>query len=199
MRRFGFAGLALSLAILGASPADVSAQGSGAGDVDPVMQAWVEAMTPGPQHAVLASSQGSWAVTTTFWMMPGAEPQVSQGSAERRMIFGGRIMEETFVGDMAGQPMNGRATVGYDNVTGRYWSTWVDDMSTGITLMYGDYNDADDTWVMEGETPDPFTGGMIPMRIESRRDGENRQISEFYMPDPDGEMFRSMEMVYERR
>ena len=199
MRRIGFTGWALSLVILGASPGIVSAQSSDAGDVDPMMQPWIEAMTPGPQHEMLARSEGSWTVTSTFWVEPGAEPEVSQATVERTMIFGGRVMEETFVGDMGGQAFNGRATTGYDNVTGRYWSTWVDDMSTGVTLMYGDYNEADETWVMEGETPDPFRGGMAPMRIESRADGPDRQISDFYMLGPDGELFRSMEMVYERQ
>ena len=52
---------------------------------------------------------------------------------------------------------------------------------------------------MEGETPSPITGGMLPMRIESRMDGPDRQVSTFFMPGPDGEMFRMMELEYQRQ
>ena len=199
MRRFGLTGWALSLVILGAGPGTVSAQNADTGDVDPMMQAWIDAMTPGPEHAALASREGSWSVTSTWWMEPGGEPQVSQGSAERHMIYEGRVLEETYYGDMAGLPFEGRATVGYDNVTGRFWSTWIDSMSTGVTLLYGDYDEAEGTWTWEGETPNPITGGLVPMRIESRMDGEGQETSTFYGPGPDGEMVRTMELVYERQ
>ena len=199
MRRFGLTGWALSLVILGAGPGTVSAQNADTGDVDPMMQAWIDAMTPGPQHAALADLEGSWTVTSTWWMEPGAEPQVSQGSAERTMIYDGRVLEETFHGDMGGQPFEGLATVGYDNVTGRFWTTWIDSMSTGVTLLYGDYDEAEGTWTWEGETPDPMSGGLITMRIESRMDGPDRETNTFYMTGPDGDMVRTMEMVYERQ
>ncbi len=199
MRRFGLTGLAVSLAIFGAGSSAALAQSADTGDVDPMMQAWIEAMTPGPQHEAMAELVGSWSVTTTHWMQPGGEPQVSQGTAERSMIFDGRILEEQFHGEMDGMPFQGRATTGYDNITGRYWGTWIDSMSTGVTLLYGGIDEASGLWVMEGETPNPMTGGMMPMRIESRMDGDDRHVDEFYMPGPDGEMFRTMEMVYERQ
>ena len=59
--------------------------------------------------------------------------------------------------------------------------------------------DGTDMWVFEGETPDPMAGGLIPMRIETRMDGRDREINDFYKPGPDGTMYRMMELVYERR
>ena len=35
---------------------------------------------------------------------------------------------------MMGMPFEGIGRTGYDNVTGKYWSTWIDNMSTGCYL-----------------------------------------------------------------
>ena len=38
---------------------------------------------------------------------------------------------------MMGTPFTGHGMTGYDNVTGKYWSTWTDSMSTGIMVSEG--------------------------------------------------------------
>ncbi|MCB9947810.1 MAG: DUF1579 family protein [Rhodospirillaceae bacterium] len=198
MRRLAIAGVMVTLLGLGAGPATAPAQ-----TVDPdqaaMMQAWIDSMTPGPEHAGLATRVGTWTVSSTMWPSPGADPMVSHGTAERVMINDGRALEETFTGEMEGQTFHGRATTGYDNVTEQYWSTWIDTMSTSIAVFYGDYDEGKGAWVMEGETADPMTGDMIDMRIEIREDGPDREIEDFYMPGPDGELFKTMELVYERQ
>lgn len=195
MRRPGLTALALSLALMGSA----AAQDTDAAAYEAAMQAWAAAAMPGAEHEGLAELAGSWTVTTRFWMAPDADPQVSEATAERSMIFGGRVLEEQFSGEMDGQPFEGRATTGFDNVTGRYWGTWIDTVSTGVTLLYGGYDEATGLWIMEGDTPDPMSGDVVPMRIESRADGPDRHIDTFYMPGPDGALVRTMEMVYERR
>ena len=191
----------LALALL-CSP--VGAQQNEPAEMSPdeaaIMQAWEEAMTPGPQHAEMAALEGTWAMTTTWWMYPDSPPQVAQGTAVRTMIMEGRVLQERVTSPgMFGQPFEGLALTGYDNVTGAYWGTWTDNMSTGVTLTTGRWDDAAGMFVFEGETPDPMTGGTMPMRIESRTDGDDREVSEFFFPGPDGQMFKSMEIVYERQ
>ena len=194
MRKTALATLVAAVALAG--PA--LAQDAGPADEAAMMAAWAAAMTPGPEHEGLADLAGTWDVTTTFLMTPDGEPAVSQATADRSMIFGGRVLEEQFSGAMGGLPFQGRATTGYDNVTGRYWGTWIDTVSTGITVLQGGYDETG-LWVMEGETPDAMTGTLVPMRIESRRDGPDRHVDTFFMPGPDGELVPMMEMVYERR
>ncbi|MCP4246728.1 MAG: DUF1579 domain-containing protein, partial [bacterium] len=123
-----------------------------------------------------------------------------EGKAVRTMILGGRVLEERFSGPgMGGPPFEGLGHTGYDNITGRYWSTWIDNMMTGVAFSYGSRDDAGKTWLFEGEAPDPMAGQLIPMRIEGHTDEDGREISEFYRPGPDGQMFKSMELVYERQ
>lgn len=158
------------------------------------MAAWQESMTPGPQHAHLAKAVGTYNMTIKSWMEPGAEPMTSEGTAVRSMTLGGRVMVEEVVATTMGQPFHGLGRTGYDKVTEKYWSTWNDDMSTGITVMYGTMNE-DGTGTFEGQTADPMTGGTSTMRIKMRTEGD-KEINDFFMVGPDGTEMRMMEITY---
>ena len=163
------------------------------------MEAWTAAMTPGPEHAAMTELAGTWSATTRFWLDPSQPPQVTHGQVERTLVLGGRVLQENFESAWEGELFQGIGLRGFDNVTGRYWGTWTDNASTGVTLLFGQWNDAGDMMVFEGRTPDPLSGSMQPMRIESRMDGPDREISEFYYTGPDGELAKTMEIVYERQ
>ena len=156
-------------------------------------------MQTGPEHEEMAELAGTWKTITRMWMDPSAPPTESEGTAVRTLILDGRVLEEIFKSDFMGQPFEGRAQTGYDNVTARYWGTWTDNMGTGVTILYGGWNEAKDTFIMEGESPNPMHGKLIPMRIESRMDGPDREIDDFFMPGPDGAMVKNMEIIYERQ
>jgi hypothetical protein len=116
-----------------------------------MMQKWQEAATPGPQHAMMAESAGTYKLTVKSWYVPGGEPEVSEATAEREMMMGGRYMKETVEGSMGeGQTFKGMGLAGYDNVTGKHWSTWMDNMSTGLSKMTGDYDPETKTLTMTG-------------------------------------------------
>jgi hypothetical protein len=54
------------------------------------------------------------------------------------MIMDGRVMVEDVTSSMMGMPFKGQGMRGYDNVSGKYWGTWVDSMSTGDHGQRGD-------------------------------------------------------------
>ena len=191
------------LALLLAAPLPGAAQppeGEAPPDMPPAMQeamaAWQEAMTPGEPHEYLAEAAGSWKITTKTWMAPGAEPQINEGTAEREMIMGGRYLEERVTGTVMGMPFEGYALSGYDNVSGKYWGTWVDNLSTGLMTMEGERDGDSLTWYAEGS--DPMTGGTAKMKIVTTSEGPDREVSEFYEMR-EGEEVKSMEIVYERQ
>lgn len=158
------------------------------------MAAWQESMTPGPQHAHLAKGAGKYNMTIKSWMAPGAEPMTSEGTAVRSMTLGGRVMVEEVEAMTMGQPFHGVGRTGYDNITEKYWSTWNDDMSTGLTVLYGTMNE-DGTGTFEGQTADPMTGGTSTMRIKMRTEG-GKEINDFFMVGPDGSEMKMMEITY---
>lgn len=158
------------------------------------MEAWQESMTPGAPHQTLGKMAGDYKMTLKWWEQPGAEPQTSTGTAAREMTLGGRVLEEEVWATMMGQPFEGLARTGYDNVTDRYWTTWTDNMSTSLTVMYGAIEE-DGSASFEGDISDPMTGGTSRMRIDTHMEGD-KEVHEFYTVGPQGEV-KSMEIVYE--
>lgn len=163
-----------------------------------MMKAWQEAMTPGPQHAEMAKMVGEFKMTVKSYMEPGGEPDVSTGTASRKMIMGGRYLEETVTGTVMGRPFEGRGLTGYNNVTGKWWGTWLDNMSTGINTSHGEWDFQKGVGVFYGDYVDPVTKIIAETRgVITRLDG-GAELMEMYMIEPTGE-FKSMEILYERR
>lgn len=161
-----------------------------------MMAALETAMTPGPEHARLAETVGAWDLTVRMWMDPEAEPMVSRATASRKMIFGGRFLEETVDGNVMGMPFQGRALTGYDNLTDEYWSSWIDNMSTGIAVQRGHYDEEAGTFTMKGEFVDPVTGETIPVRSVIHASEDREEVE--WWETRDGREIQTMELVYQR-
>lgn len=172
-----------------------------AGDAEmaAAMAAYEKAMTPGPQHEMLAKGAGTWKMTLRMWEDPAGEPTMAEGTAESSMELGGRVLVEEVHSNMMGMPFEGIGRTGYDNVTGKWWSTWTDTMSTGLMLMTGSFDEASGTFEYKGEMADPITGEMKPVTMTIRHEGEDRMTADMHQPGPDGSMMRVMEIVYERQ
>lgn len=161
-----------------------------------MMEAWTNAMTPGDEHAWLGEMAGTWNVESTMWMEPGADPMVTEGTVEREMILGGRVLRETFSSTMMGQPFEGVAHMGYDNVTGTYWVTWIDNMSTALYTGEGECNEERTLCTFELSGPDPMTGEVMSFGAETEY-GENEE-THTHVEERGGEEVTTMEMVYTR-
>lgn len=162
------------------------------------MEAYMKAGALGPQHEAMAGQVGTWDVAITSWMDPAAPPVESKGVAIRTLHLDGRVMQEEFQGDMMGTPFTGLSRSGYDNVSGKYWSTWTDSMSTGIMVSEGEC-DEDQSCTYVGTYNDPIKGGPVTNRYELKWISPDEQYFAMYGPGPDGEDVKMMEMVYTRR
>ena len=163
-----------------------------------MMKAWQEAMTPGPQHAHMAEMVGEFKITVKTYNGPDAEPEVMTGTASRRMIMGGRYLEETVHSSYMGQPFEGRSVTGFNNVTGTWWGTWIDNMSTGIMTSHGEWNEDTGVGVFYGEYVDPMTKEIQETRTVVKQLEGGDELMESYMTTPTGE-FKSMDILYERQ
>jgi hypothetical protein len=45
------------------------------------MKLWMDYMTPGPMHQMMAKSVGEWKTINKYWIDPAAEPMVTEGTA----------------------------------------------------------------------------------------------------------------------
>jgi len=114
------------------------------------------------------------------------------------MGLDGRVLMEEITSSMMGIPFTGQAMMGYDNVTGKYWSTWTDSMSTGLMVSEGTC-DAQQVCSFAGSWNDPITKGPVTMRITTRWTSPTIQIFEMYGPGKDGKEIKMMEMTYTKK
>ncbi|MEO0575493.1 MAG: DUF1579 family protein [Pseudomonadota bacterium] len=160
------------------------------------MQAMAAAATPGDAHAKLAKGVGSFKASMAFFMEPGGDPLVSQMSVERTMDLNGRVMNESWKGQVMGAPFEGRGRTGFDNVTQKYWSTWTDNMSTGLLVMHGAWDADEEAMVLHGESTHPVTGKTYKTRAVGKYLPEGKESMVMYEDHGEGE-YKSMTFTLE--
>jgi hypothetical protein len=117
------------------------------------------------------------------------------GTSEIRWIFGNRFLQGTTKGEWMGQPFEGMATIGYDNMKKKYVSSWVDNSGTGIMMAEGTYDAATKTYTYTGEGPDIMSGKYLPVKSTEKMTDADTWVSEMWATDSKtGKMFKSMEI-----
>jgi len=163
-----------------------------------MMDAYVKAGAPGAPHARLAKQAGDYDLTVTSWDAPGAPPSTDKGTASRKMVLDGRVMVEMMQGTNHGQPFSGHGMQGYDNVSGKYWGTWNDSMSTGVMVSSGECDEAG-TCTFTGSWNDPISKQPMTAHMKTRWTDANTEVFEMHAPGPDGKEFKMMEITYKKK
>lgn len=161
-----------------------------------MMEAWTKAGTPGPEHQKMAKMVGKWKAEVKFWEGPG-EPQISSGAAEFKLILGGRYIEETFHGEAMGMPFEGRGIHGFNNITGKHQSLWMDSMSTAIVMFEGAWDEQAKAVVTYAEELDPMGNKCKLRSVCPESDGQTATF-QMYKQGPEGPEFKSLEITYTR-
>lgn len=163
------------------------------------MKAWMEYMTPGDIHKMLAKSDGEWNEEISMWMAPGAPLQKSTSTCVNKMILDGRYQSSTHTGSFNGMPFEGISTVAYDNAKKKFITTWIDNMGTGITVMEGTWDDKTKTLHTKGKQTDPMSGKDWDVRETFQIIDDNTQKMEMFMTVPGAKEYKSMEILFTRK
>lgn len=164
------------------------------------MEAMQKAASPGEMHKQMAKMAGDWTFTNTMWMAPGQPPVESTGTMHAETILGGRYVQSIWKGTVMGQPFEGRATEGFDNVSKQYVSSWVDNVGTGIMHSAGTCENGGKKCTATGTGSDPMTGGQSTMKSVITWVDDNTFKNEMYMKDPSsGQEVKTMEIVAKRK
>jgi hypothetical protein len=169
---------------------------SDAKKADDEKAAWEAIAKPGEPHRLLGEFAGRWNITTKIWEGPG-QPTETKGVSEVTSVLDGRFIQENFKGNFMGMEFVGLGLSGYDNVTKKFQSTWVDNMGTGILMMKGDYDAASKSLTYLGEYTNP-TGALTTMKIVQKVVDRDNHVSEFFDKTPDGKFVKMMEIAYTR-
>jgi hypothetical protein len=183
-------------AIAGSHAEKPAAESAGQPPMSPEMQAemeaWMKLHVPGEEHQQLAAAAGTWKASGKSYM-GGPEPVTFQGTSQRALILGGRVLTDDFKAEMMGMPFEGHGLTGYDNATKRWWTTWNDSMSTSVMVAYGKWDDAAKGVVFDSEIIDP-KGQPIKVRLVSRHPGATQEEFE-YWEERGGKLTKTMEMT----
>ena len=192
---------ALQLAL--APAASVSAQESdapagGAADMEEAMKAYLELSKPGPEHAKLKMRVGNWKVAGTFYMAPDAPPMKSEATSNIRPLMEGRYFREQYAGDFMGMKFTGIGVFGYDKGAKKYFSTWIDSMSTGLMRSDGVADASGDVITYVGEYFDPQRNATVKQKYVLTLKSRKTHSSAVYEVAADGSERKIMDLVYTR-
>jgi hypothetical protein len=149
------------------------------------MQACMLAGTPGKNHEHLARGVGKWQGKNTMWMAPDAPPVVTDCSSTATSIMDGHYVRVETVGEMPGMgPYNGQGTYGFDNVSGKFVCTWIDNHSTGIMTGTGELSADGKTMTWTSTFNCPITKKPAVVREIDTTTGPNSQVIEMFGADP---------------
>ena len=205
----GLASVAGSLAIAeapkdsrkSAKPAAPAEAGLPPGWTAEDMQAVMAAGTPGEMHRHLAKGVGRWEGKSTMWMAPGAQPVTSKVTATVTSIMDGRFTQVAHSGEVPGMgPYNGLGVNGFDNVSKKFVSTWIDNMGTGIMQGEGELSQDGKqiTWTFSYHCP--VTKKPAVMRQVETITGPDTRTMEMFGTEPKGgEEYKMMTIELSRK
>ena len=163
------------------------------------MAAFAEWGKLAPEHEVLTTMLGTWDCTTKFWM-GGPEPIVGKGTSTGESLLDGRFVTQHFVmPEFMGGAYEGIGTFGYDKQKGKFVSTWLDTMSTGMNPMEGTWDEDTQTMTWTGTSISPM--GKSKMKNIVKVIDEDNSFMEFWEASDktDGEFVKIGEITYTRR
>ena len=165
------------------------------------MKACMEAGTPGPMHAYLAKGTGVWTGKCTMWMAPNTEPMKNDCTSTVTTMMDGKYIKCEMAGEMPGMgPFSGFGISGFDNVSQKFQSTWIDNMGTGIMFGTGELSPDQKTLTWKFNYFCPIAKKQVTMRQVEKRTGDNSLTMEMYGPEPKtGVEYKMMEIALTRK
>jgi hypothetical protein len=130
-------------------------------------------------------------------MDPAAPPVTSTSTCTNTMVLGGRYQKSVHKGNMMGMPFEGESTVGYDNGRKVWFSTWVDNMGTGIMYGEGVYDKSKNALVFMGKMTDPNTSKAVDYKEVMTFSDADHQKMELYTI-VDGKEIKTMQILFTR-
>src|SRR5690606_17741971 len=101
--------------------------------------AWAAYMQPGDAHGFLAQFEGEWEEEVTMWMQEDADPQQFLVYGTLKMVLGGRFLEMSRRGEMAGMPYESLGHLGYNNASELFTLTSLTNFGTGMMVLNGSW------------------------------------------------------------
>jgi hypothetical protein len=196
--------IAAALAVIfglaaGAAAQEKAKKASAPVDEKAAMEAWQRAMTPGEGQKRLTPIVGIFETKVRTWMDPKKPPEDTAGTSVSAWVLGDRYVQMKFEGIFMGEAFNGIGYTGFDNVSKKYVSTWMDTAGTGMMFSTGTMDAAGKVLTMKAIVNDPATGKPSPADTKLTITDNDHHKMEMWGKGPDGKMTKIMEIEYTRK
>jgi hypothetical protein len=165
-----------------------------------MMEMMMKLAQPGEHHKRLDGFAGKWKTSGKTWMDPGQPPTDFTGTTESTWLLGGRYLQSVHKGAFVGMPFEGRGIDGYDNATNEYFTTWMDNMGTGVMVFRGKCDDPCKVLTETAEAFDPMQGKVTKTKTVTTSIDPDTYRFEMYMVGggPEGKDLKVMELTAKR-
>jgi hypothetical protein len=162
-----------------------------------MMKAWMAYAAPGEQHKMLAAQNGVWNEEIKMYMEDGKVDSM-KSVCTNTMALNGLFQKSSTKGMYMGMPFEGLGTLGYDNASKKWQSTWMDNMGSGMIYMEGDYDDRTKMLSLSGTHTDPITAKQTLMRQTMKMIDDKNQYIEMF-DTKNGKEMKVMEIKLSRK
>jgi Protein of unknown function (DUF1579) len=164
------------------------------------------AMAQGPakptdEHKIFAADEGTWDATAkSYDSGPSADPTISKGTEVNEVLPGGLWLLSKYEGDFGGMKFQGRGQFGYDPVKKKYVGTWIDSMSTSLSVLEGEYDSKTKTMTYVGDGVGPDGKKYAQKMVTTTKDDGTRHFTLYMKLDPSAkEETKLIEITYTKR
>ena len=189
------AGVVLSLAVSAAGQEKVRDATSDAA----IARALENAMTPGEGQKKLEPLVGTFDVKVRTWLDPSKAPIESSATAVDTWVLGGRYVQQMLAGYIGGEPWSGISYAGYDNVTKKYVSTYMDTGSTGMEWYTGALDPDGTHGRMTATIADEVTGKPKTLELRLTIAANGDRVTELWEEQTTGKMAKVIEFQFTRK
>lgn len=151
-----------------------------------------QGVTPGPEHKMLAETEGTW---DCKMKIAGAE---MSGVSVNKMDLGGLWLVSEFDADFGGLPFKGKGLDSYDPKKKKFVSVWFDSMSAAPMVLEGDYDKEKKTVTFTGEGPSETGARQKFKSVITYTDKDHHSFSLYTIGD-DGKETEMLSSEYTRR
>ncbi len=193
-------GLGLALGVAAQEkPKKAAAKPASPPDEKAEMEAWQKAMTPGEGQKKLEPFVGTFDVRVRTWTDPSKPPEDTSGTSVNSWVLGDRYVQMKYDGVFMGENFNGIGFTGFDNITKKYQSVWMDTANTCMISSSGAFDAGGKTLTLKGTNNDPLTGKAIPFEERIAIADADHHSLEMWAKRSDGKMSKMMEIQYTRK
>lgn len=155
-------------------------------------------VVPDAYHAALTRMAGTWDVRIATWENAGANPVRGEAEADITLTLGERFLEETLSGRLHGIDFQAHGLIGYNDVTHRVETVWVDNRSNAMNRLTGSVTLPGDEFRLKGSGVVAGARRAVDLHQDIRIISADEFAVTLYS-HRDGKDVKIMERVYSRK